>query len=273
MEKIQATEQIDVLIKELVTTKLLKYTIQFFSKAKDGLKPFGSGVLVQLHNNHFIFTASHVADHLFEDSNNLFIRVAKDKFINVLGDIKSTEIEKSRKVDLAYIKIDPQMLPPLKRSYAFLTIDKVSKHNQKLDGTNYCILGFPEINIKRTDTSFETGAAFYLTSSTNEKPYEHYGFNQEDHFIVNMKGKGTDMSMGGITKVNTHFYGISGGGLWFITPILDPLSKQYTVNYKLIGIMTEFRKGKYFCLIASRIHLMLDALTIMEGFKFKEIRR
>ena len=43
-----------------------------------------------------------------------------------------------------------------------------------LDGMNYCVIGFPEKNIKFENGSMETGASFYLTSATNENPYEYY---------------------------------------------------------------------------------------------------
>lgn len=34
--------------------------------------------------------------------------------------------------------------------------------------------------------------------------------------------------------------------------------------------MNEFKKGKYFCLVANKIHLLMEGFKINEGFKFKE---
>ncbi|MEK6783459.1 MAG: hypothetical protein AABY93_17280 [Bacteroidota bacterium] len=91
----------------------------------------------------FYFTASHVADYLDNDDNQLFIRVGKGKFINVIGEIKFTNLDRSSGIDLAYIKIDQQMIPDLVATKKPITIGKISKHNKTLDGSNYCVIGFP----------------------------------------------------------------------------------------------------------------------------------
>lgn len=158
MIKQEGNADIDNLVKEIIDSSLLRHTIQFFYKTEQGLRPFGSGDLALIHDTHFILTASHVADYLTTEQNQLYIRVDKKKIINVIGEIKLTEINKSKGVDLAYIKIDKVMLPELERPYKFLTIDKISEHNQMLDGVNYCVLGFPEKNIKTENGILETGA-------------------------------------------------------------------------------------------------------------------
>jgi len=273
MIKTKSNDTTDKLVMELINSDLLRFTIQFFYKAEQGLKPFGSGVLAYIHNTYFILTASHVADYLTEEQNELFIRVDKKKYINVIGEIKYTDIDKSKGIDLSYIKIDKDMIEPLSKPYKFLTIAKISKHNRRLDAMNYCVLGFPESNIKFENNTLETGASFYLISASNEKPYTFYNYNMSDFFIVDMKGKGTDIKTGNKSKVNTHFYGISGCGLWYLDFNIDPSTQEYWVDYRLIGIMTEYKKGKYFCLVANKIHLFLEAFTIIEGFKFKEVNK
>lgn len=273
MIKTESNSETDKLIKDLIDSDLLRFTIQFFYKTENGLRPFGTGVLVLIHETHFILTASHVADYLIEESNQLFIRVDKEKYINVIGDIKYTDIDKSQGIDLAYIKIDKEMITPLSRPYKFLTIDKISKHNRMLDASNYCVLGFPEKNIKFNNGKLYTGASFYLTSATNENPYEFYGYNKSDFFLVEMKGKGIDIETGDKKKINTHFYGISGCGLWYIDFNQDQQTNEYWLDYRLIGIMTEFKKGKYFCLVANKIHLFIEAFKVIEGFKFNETKK
>lgn len=196
MIKSKSNEETDRLVVELVDNYLLRHTIQFFYKTDAGLRPFGSGVLALIHDAHFILTASHVADYLEKEENHLYVRVDKKGYINVLGDIKYTDIDKSKGVDLAYIKLDQQMIPHFIKPYKFLTIDKIARHSKMLDGMNYCVIGFPEKNIKFESGSMETGASFYLTSATNENPYNYYKLPKEDYFIVEMKGKGTDVESG-----------------------------------------------------------------------------
>jgi hypothetical protein len=155
--KSKSNDKTDKVVKDLIESDLLRFTIQFFYKSDEGLRPFGSGVLAYIHNTHFILTASHVADYLTEEQNELLIRVDKKKYINVIGDIKYTYIDKSEGVDLANIKVDKEMIAPLSKPYKFITIDKLSKHNQMLDAMNYCVLGFPETNIKFENNTLETG--------------------------------------------------------------------------------------------------------------------
>lgn len=269
MVKGKSDPETDRLTIDLINDKILRHTIQFFQKTKEGLRPFGSGVLALLHEVHFILTCSHVADHLTKDNNDLFIRVDSKGYINVLGEIKYTDIDKSKGIDLAYIKIDQQMLPYLLKPYIFLTIDKFAKHNLRLDGMNYCVLGYPAKNIKYVNGRMETGASYYLASATNEKPYDYYKLSKDNFFLVQMQGKATDVISGEKVKVDSEFYGISGGGLWYIKYIVNPITNITSVDYRLIGILMEFRKGKYFCLIANKIHLILEGLTKIEGLNFR----
>lgn len=37
--------------------------------------------------------------------------------------------------------------------------------------------------------------------------------------------------------------------------------------------MTEFKNGKYFCLVANKIHLFIEAFKVIEGLKFNEIKK
>ena len=131
--------------------------------------------------------------------------------------------------------------------------------------------GFPEKNIDFSKGYLDTGASAYFTSASNDNRYEHYKLNKEDWIIVDMEGKGVDITTSEKTKINDHFWGLSGCGLWLLLFTKDPNSGQYTCEYKLIGIMTEFKKSKYYCLIGNRIHLFIEAFKILENMKFSEI--
>src|SRR5690606_2245230 len=111
------------------------------------------------------------------EENDLYIRVGKKRAINVLGEIKYSEIDKSNGIDVAYIKLDEQMIDPLKKPYIFLTLDKISNHNPILGVANYCVVGFPEVNVRQENEILETGASYYLVNASNEKPYDYYKVN------------------------------------------------------------------------------------------------
>ena len=55
-----SNSETDELVKYLIDKYLLKFTIQIFYKTKEGLRPYGSGVLAFIHDTHFILTAAHV---------------------------------------------------------------------------------------------------------------------------------------------------------------------------------------------------------------------
>ncbi|MCD7902151.1 MAG: hypothetical protein LUH22_20535 [Bacteroides sp.] len=239
-------------------------------KGGNGMEPFGSGVFVLIHGEHFILTASHVAE-VLEGDEELYVQVDHNRYIKIFGDINMTDMEKSKGVDLAYIKLAEELISPLQKPYIFLTIDKFRKHHNLLDASNYCVLGFPENNVKRENGQLKTGAAYYVTTPAKDNRYEYYNFSKEDCFILDMEGKGTNLFTGERSKVNTHFHGISGCGLWYLIVEQDPDTKEYFFDYRLIGIMTEYRRGKYFCLIGNRIYLIIEAWKVIEGYKFREI--
>ncbi len=270
MEKIKSGVEIDTALNQVIP-QIARHTCQIFEEDMKKMKPYGSGVLAILHDKYFLLTASHVAEALMDDSKHLYIQVNKSSYINILGDIKLTEIDKSSGIDLAYVLLDDQMIPALKKPYKFIDISYFRKHNQMLDATHYCILGFPENNIRMVNGIQETGAEAFFTAPTNDKPYEYYKYNKELCHILEIKGKGIDVSTSRQSTVNMHFHGLSGCGLWFISYIPSPYTQEYHCEYSLIGIMTEYKKGKYFCLIGYKIHLILEAISKFEGLNFKEI--
>lgn len=265
-------DETDKAVIEQINSKIFRHTIQFLKNENDRLKPFGSGVFAKIYDNYFIITASHVAIFFKQHPDeNLIIRINKESFINVLGQVKYSDIEKSEGVDLAYIKLEKQMIAPLSKAYIPITIEKFRHHNNLLNGTNYCVLGFPAVNVTKDGEPFNTGAAFFLaTPTTNDKPYEYYKFNKKIHMILTVKGKGTDVKTNKKSKIITPFHGISGCGLWFLLIYDNPLTGKTEVDYRLIGIMTDFRNGRHFCVIANKIWLIIEAFKTIEKFKFKE---
>lgn len=266
------TEDTDEIVIDLIDNSISRHTLQFFVKGQKRLEPYGSGVLATIHGDLLIFTASHVTEYLAKNSEEaLLIRVSEKDYINVVGEIKYTDIDKSEGVDLAYIKVDAQMIQPLSIPYVPLTIDKIRSHHNLFYARNYCVYGFPETNITGEDEPLDTGASFYLTSASKDNRYKKYQYDKRDYIIVDIEGKGIDIKTNEKSKINSHFYGMSGGGLWLLLFSRNPTTGKEEVDYRLVGIMTEFKKGKYFCLIANKIFHIIDALRVIEGHKFREV--
>lgn len=255
---------IDQKINEVCRTEIVRYTCQFFTKNTEGIKPFGSGVFVKSEKKYFILTASHVAGHL--KNGNLFIKayranIADQAWITKIE--KSGKFEKSNEIDMAIIPIDEEMLPSLSRHYSFLPISRLKKHDKLYDTSQYAVVGFPTVNVKRDKGFLETGISIYLASPSKEKVYEHYGFDPKYFYIFEVKGKGKDLVSGNKVKINSEFHGISGCGLWLM--LIYEEGGEYKIDYRLIGIMTEVRKAKYYCLIGNKIQIIVDALIKYEN--------
>src|SRR5690606_29458686 len=105
---------------------------------------------------------------------------------------------------------------------------------------SFGILGFSEVDFLDKKDPLSSFASFYLTDLAKDSVYKYYGFDKEHFIITNIKGRGRDLNKGwSDSKIDmpSHFHGISGGGLWYFTVDLSG-----NLNYKLVGIMTEYRK-------------------------------
>lgn len=263
------SEQVEEIYNRIISERLIHHTCQFFEETSNGFMPYGSGVFMLIHNAHFIFTASHVVNNLSNEDFSLYIKISDDEYIRVIGNVKYTDIIESKGGDVAYIKLDKEIVHLLASKYEFLTIDKVRKHNKLLFGAaNYCVLGFPENNIEYINGVLNTFNEAYITLPATDKVYQYYKLNKKDWIIVKMTGKSQDVVTKEKTPMNTHFYGLSGCGLWLIIP--NTTNNSY--EYKLIGIMTDFKKGKYYCLIGNKIHHLIEALKVIERMKIKSVK-
>lgn len=260
------TKEIDELINKMTGEKILRHTCQLLVKDdKEKLKPHGSGVFIVVNEIHFLLTASHVTEN-WSDENQLYIRIGEKRYVSLVGELRETDLEIDKKIDLAYIKIDQTILPDLQRPYIFLPLSKIRDHIKLVENRNYCVMGYPEKSKAIIDEKIEPVANAYYVGQSPQKVYEYYKFNPEIFYMFEMKGKGGNIKTGEKTKTGTHFYGISGCGVWLM--IIDTNGVKPSIDYRLIGIMTEFRNDKYFTLIGIRIRLVLDGIMKLENIKF-----
>lgn len=263
MKKVDPSNNTDKLMNQL-SNDVIRHTCQFFSRSDSGeMRPLGSGVCVLIHGHPLIFTAEHVITDLSEE-NPLYIQHGKTEFSPVNQDVVIVE-----GIDLAYIKISRELFSSLNRAFIFLPLSEIEENINRLNGIHYCVVGYPEVNVKKKDGIQETGGNAYFTSPANDNVFEYYDYEKEDYHVLNMKGKGINVKTGQKHKTNTHFWGISGCGLWFM--IFSEENGKYTVGYKLIGIMTEFRNSRYFCLVGVRVGILIDRIIEMENIEINRI--
>lgn len=257
---------IDKAVVELVEEYLLPHTCQLFTKEIE-FRPFASGIFFFLGKNYYILTAAHVTEGMTA-SKQLYIRIPSG-YISAIGSLKETNLSIDEKTDLAFIQLDNEILEPLLKSRKFLTIDKIRGKHKLQNSTQYCILGFPTKNLKKVDGLIRTGASFFLVQPCNDKVYKQYKFDANRFYLMEFKGKGTNIISGRREKISPDHYGLSGCGLWLI--LLTSDGEKFKTDYRLIGIVTEFRKGKYYCLISNKIDILLEELIEIENIKLRLI--
>jgi len=269
-KKVNFNREIDELINKMTGEKILRYTCQLLVNDKSGLKAHGSGVFIKVNELHILLTAAHVTEG-WTDENPLFIRIGATKHVTLVGGFRETKLQKDDKIDLAYIIVDERILPDLKKAYLFLPVSKIRDHKQLLGATNYCVMGYPEKSKQEINGKIEPVAQAYYVSPSSDKVYEYYDFNPDLFYMLEIKGKGTNIKTGEKKKTGTHFYGISGCGLWIM--IIDSDGEKInSVDYRLIGIMTEFRNSKYLTLIGIKIRVVLNAIMEFEKIKLNEVK-
>lgn len=267
-------EEIDSHIDQMINDELNRLidgdiglsTCQFF-KVNDGRTavPFASGVMAELEGSYYIFTASHVIED-WSNNSKLFVPF-DDTYISVVGHAHATELDKSHRLDRGYIKLAPKIVPLLRQYYRFIPLQKMLHDNKSLLEPNYCIFGYPVINHKKVDGKLKTFGSAYFALPAQDKVFNYYGLNPLAHYVLEFKGKAINTKTNQLEKIKTEHYGLSGCGVWY-TDIRFIKNKMQSSAH-LIGIMIEFRKGKYECLIGNRLEVVLASIAEHEGFEFK----
>lgn len=269
LEKINTSKEVDKILDHIMSTELAPHTCQIFEQDKPkGMKPYGSGVMVILNEIHYLLTASHVVEN-WSDEHQLFIK-SRRGYISIVGIMSQTDIDKSEGVDLAFIRLDHEILPKIQAGYRFLPISKFRRHVNLLDAAQYCVIGYPELNKKFDDKGvMQTGTSAYFMAPSKQNVYDHYNLKRRDHISLEFKGKGMDIRTGESKKLKGHHYGLSGCGLWLI--LIAKNHGGYSYDYRLIGIMTDFRRGKFDCLFGNHIEFILQALKAFKHLDYKEV--
>lgn len=100
--------------------------------------------------------------------------------------------------------------------YIFCPLSKIRKHNLLIDAPRYCVGGYPTINKRKEKGILRTGASVLLFKPAKPNVYKYYSFNPDLEFVLEIKGKGTSLKDGSVSKLRGEFYGMSGCGLWLI---------------------------------------------------------
>ena len=236
---------------------ILKSTIQFFVKEDElNYKPYGTGVLYSNAFQYFIITAAHVTD------KQLFV-VSGNELMALTG-IKKIINSNSKNIDLCYIIIDTRMLSFLKKNYHSISKENVYLSHTPTQTLNYLVVGFPA-NTQKLNLEGRLNRVslrYYNLKMSKENVYDYCKIDKTVQYALDFKGKMENYENSEIKKIGEPF-GLSGSGLWML--VQKEKDVMYSLGYKLIGIMTEFRKGRYHCLIGNKIEFISKKLEDIGG--------
>lgn len=245
-----------------LSERIRKSTVQLFTiDQSSSIKSLGSGVLLFTNKKYLILTASHVAEE------GPFYVVTKSELKYISGEYVEEGRKHTKKIDLSYIILDNEVADFLNQEYTFLSDkDILVSYKSNANMLNYIVVGYLEktTKINASENAIHTVAATFNLKISNEKAYKFYDINRDFQILLDFKGK-LENYKSNINEKIPDPYGLSGSGLWGL--FHKPVSLKYELECKLIGIMTEFRKGKYHCLIGNKIELLVESLERQEKIK------
>lgn len=258
MDAREITEKADAIIKERIQYEILRFTCQLFQKGGEyGYAPHSTGVCVCISDNHFILTASHVADDL-DEHQTLYVK-GNGKFIPIIGEMRQTDLSKDKEVDMSYIRLDNEIIEDFKFNHSFLSLKKIRGRHVVKEAASYIVFGFPTRNIKLEANTVITGASFFIMKPSKDKVYSFHKINPHKSILLDYSGKGLDMFTGESSGKRYDPYGISGCGLWYLDIAYDENSVY--VDFFLVGLLLGGMKNKYQVLWANRIDILLAAMA------------
>ena len=232
-------------LEELARDHIAPYSCQLYVKKNGELTAHASGVFLILNDSVYLLTALHVIDK-FTEKNPLFVMIGEEPFAldgTVMG------IRGEGKIDMGYIRLEERQVLTIALRYQFLPIERILYPSGYFEEEGCCVFGYPT-QLKKPVS--------YFSREHAAKVYDYYGLNQHEHYVIELLGKATNIKTHVREKVKVPHYGLSGCGLW--QTVMTQKGNQIQSTAYLIGIMTEFRTGKYVCLIGNRVHIFLQVL-------------
>ena len=241
-------------ISELIENEITKCTLQLYQIVEGKFISQGSAVLITVEQQYWLLTASHVSK-CHSKGNELFFQHRANEFFSIAGFFGETPITDNSQLDFAIIKLEQKCVDKLKEIKTFLNSSYTCLLQNQFEKQLMIICGFPSVATDTSTSEIASVGHYYFTNTSNKKPYEYYGFSDEQFIIVEYAGKGFDLITNKKKKTKEP-YGMSGGGLWKIWQ--DEGDKNF--KFCLTGILTETRNGKYYVIIANKINLLLDLI-------------
>ncbi len=225
------------------------------------LKPYGTGVIVKISDEHFLFTAKHVAERI-NDGLQLFFRSSAGQFLTVKGYGRLIGSPNDESIDIAYIKLDKHTVNSINEigdKHFLIERQHILPGLEIRKDEPLLLCGFlGATSVVKANNPIIPKGSFQLATHAQKKIYNHYGYKENIHVVTNIHGRATDILTGEKTK-KLDLEGMSGGGVWKISA--NKFLSRERIDYHLAGIIFRYEKDKYHVVVANRIDILMLSIT------------
>ncbi len=244
------------------TEEIMHSTIQFFfDNAKPKNHTAGSGVLFEINNEYFIFTAAHV---FTENRKDVYI-VSNGEAISLGGMLYTTPLPKSGlrkddKIDISIIHMHNSIAEKIKTDYKFLNQSDLELGHYVDINTNYILAGYPITKTKKKwgVKGVLKSEPFVANLDTFVRfDYKLYNFNVTSHIAIEYNDNLISQK-NTIPHLGPKLEGISGSGVWHF----QQLDELKFIKPKLVGIVIEqIKETRNKAIVATRIDIITKFLN------------
>lgn len=226
----------------------------------------GTGVLVKYNNIHFIFTAKHVIDDVTPE-NLLYIRIANEEFVSLVGDVFIRDYGNSYLIDVAFIELDDHIVQLIEsiQNLRFCEGENITANYRPPRRDILIAAGYPYSLTKSFDKSenISVKATYKFLNRINLKAYHHYKYDPDIKIGLSLHGQGTTLDDSETIERISPF-GMSGGGVWKIG--FENFLGEKLTRHHLVGILTNHKNDKYHAMWATNIDQVMFYLCRVYGF-------
>lgn len=214
-------------------------TIQFFTLNDQNIpRAHGSGVLVNIDEHYFVFTAAHVIE---DHQGKLHVGIDQNDALLLGGDyIINHHYDRQRDtIDTGIIKLDTVTVDKLTPSYAFITKEELGIDHEWKNLPQYVALGYPATKTKYNPfkNSVKTVPFIFITMPAAFKEYAKNKCDPEHQVLVHYDQNAVVSTTTKLKNKGPDSYGMSGCGFWNTTT--NGFIKQ-NGEKKLVAILTDW---------------------------------
>lgn len=242
---------------ETIILDVFSSTIQFFRHDEKGNpKAFGTGVLIKIENQHFVFTAAHVID---KEQSDLWVPSDNDQFLRLGGQYitNSHPNRKNDDIDVGIIILTPSTANLLETRYKFVSIDEIQIDHRFNERQEYVVVGYPAT---KTKSNFATNKLVsrpfkYITAPGASNRYKRMNCDPNHRVLVHYDRSSVLNLKTGRTQKGPNSHGMSGCGFWHV-----PLNgfAQETGEKKLVAILTDWPNNNWW--IGTKIEIFTEII-------------